>query len=145
MKSRIQAAIALNVLSFPLLGLGLLDPLEGLPALILGLVALLSARVLSKLRVPKLAWISLMATMVLLAIALVIVSLELQAAQSSAIISEPTSTTVGNALAGPAGLVLWASRISLLTMLVGLGLYIRNLVRALKAVTKSEGSLNGKP
>jgi len=75
----------------------------------------------------------------------VIVSLELQAAQSSAIISEPTSTTVGNALAGPAGWVLWASRISLLTMLVGLGLYIRNLVRALKAATKSEGTLNGKP
>jgi hypothetical protein len=140
MKFRIQVAIALAVLSFPLLGLGLLDPLEGLPALILGLVALIVARMLSNLKVPKLAWIPLLITISLLAVALLVVSLELQAAQSLAFSTNRMSTKVGNALAGPAGWLLWASRISLITMLAGIGLYVRNLLRALRETSKTEGN-----
>ncbi len=138
MKSRIQIAIALSVLSVPLLGLGLLDPLEGLPAVVLGLTALITARMLSKVKIPKVAWIPLLATMALLAVALVIVTIEMQQAQSNAVITKPISTTVGNALAGPAGWELWASRISLITTLVGLGLYPRDMWRALKVAPKDK-------
>ena len=140
MKSRIQVSIALAVLSFPLLGLGLLDPLEGLPALIMGLTALIIARILSDLKVPKLAWIALLITILLLAVALLLISLELETAQNHAVTQMPTSTKVGNALAGPASWLLWASRISLIAMLVGIAIYVRNLFGALKAMPRTKGN-----
>ena len=140
MKLRLQIGIALAVLSFPLVGLGLLDPLEGLPALILGLLALIIARMATTLRVPKLAWIPLLITIFLLAVALILITLELQAANFNEGTPQPSSTTVGNPLAGPASLLLWASRISLITLLVGIGLYIGNLLKALRKVSKTEGN-----
>ena len=140
MKSRVQISIALAVLSLPLLGVGLLDPLEGLPALMLGLAALIVARILSNLRVPKLAWIPLLLTISLLATALLVVGLDLQRAQSTSFSTNRILTKVGNAFSGPAGWLLWASRISLITMLLGLGLYARNLVRALRRTSETEGN-----
>lgn len=58
MKTRLTWAAVLSIVLIPMLAIGWLDPLEGLPLVVLGTVLVVAVRLLSKVRIPKFTWIS---------------------------------------------------------------------------------------
>ena len=74
MRPRLIAGLVLGVLALPIVFLGLIDPLEGGLALLLALTIGVVVRLLSGVPVPRLAWISMVATLAIgvLALALAI-------------------------------------------------------------------------
>jgi hypothetical protein len=125
MRTRRIIGLVIAIVELPLLVVGLIDPLEGgialLGAIALGIVAWLVSRV----PIPRLAWIAALATVVLGAITLGI-----------AIFSVPVETgpdTVAAPLSG--GLVVWnwLYRVGVLVTVAGWVVYLIRLVKTLRA------------
>ena len=70
--ARFSWAMVLTILSIPTLAIGLVDPLEGLPALIIGIVLAIVARTTSKVKYPKLALSSFILASIMMAVILVL-------------------------------------------------------------------------
>lgn len=132
MTTRLTWAAVLSIVMIPLLAIGFLDPLEGLPFLVLGLGLAVTVRLLSKVRFPRIAWISVLAVAVLMSLTLGFAIAE------SMPQNQPTGDTVGNPLMtgimlGPipvAFALLWLSRLAEIVMVVGLVMYTVKLFKA---------------
>ncbi|TXN31895.1 hypothetical protein [Lacisediminihabitans profunda] len=123
-RSRIIIALVLAAVAIPLLVLGLIDPLEGGLALVGVVVLGVAVRLLSKVRVPRLAWISIIATVAVGALTIVL-----------AVTARP-QPAVGGTVASPvSGVILgllWVYRLGVLSTLAGGVLYIVRLVGSLE-------------
>lgn len=128
MKTNLTVSIVLAIVMLIVLSVGLLDPLEGLLALILGVVLAVAARLLSKLSFPKLAWISFTVAAGILAIVL-----------GFALFVKPENTMAeaGTPLSLTLVIALWLSRVAIIVMDVGIVIYIVRLFKARQAASGS--------
>jgi len=122
-RTRRILAIVLAIITLPFLLLGLIDPLEGgislLVAVVLGVVVWAVARV----PMPKLLWISLIATVVVGAVTLGMAMLTLEEATGAATATNPILPVVG---------FVWLWRVGVLVVLVGAVVYVVRLFRSLR-------------
>jgi hypothetical protein len=122
----------------PLLTIGFLDPLEGLPLLVVGLALAVTVRLLSRVRFPRITWISVLVVAVLMSLTLGFAIAE------SMPQTQPTGDTVGNPLMNeimlgslPVVLILlWLSRAAEVVMVVGLVVYSVKLFTARSAAKR---------
>lgn len=124
MRTRRIIAIVLAFVAIPLLVFGLIDPLEGgivlLGAVVLGAIVWAVARV----PLPKLLWISLIATVALGALTL-----------GLAFVLAPQESgpgAGGNPIAGGLIALLWLWRAGVVVVLAGAILYLVRLFRSLR-------------
>lgn len=143
MKTKLTWAAVLSIVMIPLLSFGLLDPLEGLPLLILGLGIAVTVRLLSRVRLPRFTWVSFT-----VAASLMAVTLGIAIAQSFASPIRETETTVANPMAEGLMiggmpvliLLLWIARFANLVMIAGLVIYSVRIFRARAATTPADSS-----
>ena len=123
MRTRRIVAIVMAFLTLPFLLSGLIDPLEGgislLVAIVLGVVIWAAARV----PVPKLLWISLIATVAVGALTLGVAALTVEEATGSGTATNPILPVVG---------LVWLWRIGVLVVMVGAIVYLVRLFRSLR-------------
>lgn len=128
MRTRRIIAAVLKFIALPLLVLGLIEPLEGGIALLAAIVVGLAVGALSRVRLPALLWISLLATV---AVGVLTIGL--------AIIENPPGTmggTAGNPVF-PLIALVWVWRAGVIIVAAGAVLYIVRLFRALRASSTS--------
>lgn len=140
MVTRLTWAAIASIVMIPLLAIGWIDPLEGLPALVLGIGLAVTARLLSRVRIPKFTWIPFVVVA-----ALMIATLTLVIVQGSQMMADQRGNdTVSNPMAGelvfgglPIGTVmLWLERLAVLVMVAGLIYYTVLLIRALRSARR---------
>jgi hypothetical protein len=126
MRTRRIIAIVLAVLTIPLLVFGLIDPLEGGIALLIAIALGAVVWALARVPLPKLLWISLIATVAVGALTLGLAILNLE---------EPNGTgTAANPML-PLAALNWVWRAGVLVVLAGAVLYVVRLFRSLKETT----------
>lgn len=141
MITRLTWASILSIVLIPLLAIGWLDPLEGLPAVVLGTGLGVAVRLLSKVRIPKFTWISYVVAAGLMILLLVIVIVQGQMMMAT----QQTGNTVMNPISGEfaiggmpvAILLLWAARIADVVMVAGLIYYSVLVCKALAAARRA--------
>ncbi|MGN6273157.1 MAG: hypothetical protein ACTHMQ_08710 [Protaetiibacter sp.] len=123
MRTRRIIAVALAVLALPLLVLGLIDPLEGGVALLVAIAIGVVVWALSRVRLPALLWISLLATVAIGALTI-----------GLAVVESPPGTMGGTARnpVFPLIALVWVWRAGVLVVAAGAVLYIVRLFRALQ-------------
>lgn len=131
MRTRRIVAIALAVVSLPLLVLGLIDPLEGglalLAAIALGVVIWALARV----ALPRLLWISLIVTVAVGALTLGLALLDNGQAADGGTGHNPILPLIG---------LLWLWRAGVVVVAVGAVIYIVRLFQAVRSTpVKADG------
>lgn len=124
MHTRMVIGLVIAIIALPFLVFGLIDPLEGGIALLAAIALGIAAWLVSRVPVPRLAWIAALVTVVLGAITLGI-----------AIFSLPVETapdTVAAPLSG--GLVVWnwLYRVGVLVTVAGWVIYLIRLVKSLR-------------
>ena len=125
MRTRRIIAIVLAVITVPLLVFGLIDPLEGGIALLVAIALGVVVWVLARVPLPRLLWISLIATVAIGALTLGLAIFEIEGASGSG------SGTAANPML-PLAALLWVWRAGVLVVLAGAILYIVRLFRSLK-------------
>ncbi len=123
-KTNLTWAAALSIVAIPTLALGLTDPLEGFAALVVGIVLLVVVRVLSRVRIPKLALIPFIISFAMIAGMMLILLL---ASDSASAIAQDASAQ--NVSAFIVVLMLWPQRIATIVMVAGLIVYTVRLFR----------------
>lgn len=129
MRMRLVIGAAIAVIAALLLVPGLIDPLEGGIALLATTVVLVAVRLVSRVPVPKLAWI---AVSVAIALGVTILSL--------VVFTEPpegTGAGVPNPFSGAAVGLLWVYRAAVLVAFAGAVQYVVRIVRAARAPRQS--------
>jgi hypothetical protein len=139
-KPRRIIGLVLAVLGLPLLFVGLIDPLEGGIALILGALLGLAARLVSRVPVPKFTWASL-AVSIGLGVLTLLAAVFLR--DPASVDSATGEVTVSNPLATVpiAIILLWLYRLSVLVTLAGGIYYVVRIARATAGV--EEGAPSG--
>jgi hypothetical protein len=130
MKTRKVIAVVLAVLAMPILLLGLIDPLEGGIALLGAIALAIVVRLLSRVRIPKLAWISMLATVAVGVITIVIAITAVPPAGRSGQVMSPIS--------GATILLLWVYRVGVVVTLVGAVIYLVRLFRSLRTPVQAQ-------
>lgn len=124
MRTRRIVAIVLAFVALPILVFGLIDPLEGGIALLVGVALGVAVWALSRVPLPKLLWISLIATVALGAITL-----------GLALVLSPQESgpgAGGNPIAGGLISLLWLWRAGVVVVLAGGIVYLVRLFRSLR-------------
>ena len=131
MRTRLTWAAVLSIVMIPVLAIGWLDPLEGLPLVIVGIGFGVAVRLLSKVPIPRFTWISFVAVATLMTITIVAVAIG-----GAILAAQPVGDTgVNPTLAFPiAAVLLWVSRLADLVMVVGLVLYSVRIFQARRAL-----------
>lgn len=144
MITKLTWSAILSIVMIPSLAIGFVDPLEGLPLLVLGLALGATVRLLSKVHFPRFTWISVVATAVFTVALLVFASLNWAAIMADQM-PEGTAPNVLNdgplILGGMPVLILfmWVQRLVVLVMVAGLIMYTMKLFRARKAAILASG------
>ncbi|NYE19625.1 hypothetical protein [Microbacterium immunditiarum] len=128
MRTRRIVAIVVVIAAVPLVILGLIDPLEGGLALLGAIVLVFVAWLLSRVPVPRLAWIAAAATVLVGAVTIAI---------AIAVFSPGSPPTTGTVAAPGGGLLVplnWVWRVGVLVTLAGAVLYIVRLFQSLRRV-----------
>jgi hypothetical protein len=133
MKARQIIAIVLAVIALPVLFLGLIDPLEGGIALLVGVALVVAVRLISGVAVPKITWIPMS---VAIAVGLLILSIVIFANPGS-----PGGGDVPNPINGAVIALLWAYRAIVLVALAGAVVYVVRLIRGLRAADQPQESV----
>ena len=145
MTTRLTWAAVLSIILIPMLAIGWLDPLEGLPLVVLGIALLVTVRMLSKVRKPKITWISLVVVAGIMILTVTLALLQgpmIMAAMENA---QPDAT-VPNPLTGGFNLfgipvviaLLWVARAADLVMVAGLIVYSVRIFQARKSSKNSQ-------
>lgn len=129
MVARRWIAVVLAILAVPLLVLGLIDPLEGGIALLAVVVLGIIVWLLSRVRPPKLAWIALLATVIVGAITLGIAIAMIPPGGTPEGAAE---VTVANPMRWLAG-INWIYRAGVVVTAVGWVMWIVRLIRAARS------------
>lgn len=137
MRRRLTWAATLSIVMIPLLAVGWLDPLEGLPLLIIGVALGVTVRLLSRVTFPRFTWVSFV-----IVAGLMIATVTLAMLQWPMVMqAQETDVTVGNPLAEGftiagipiVGLLLWLARLADLVMVAGLVVYTIKIFKARRA------------
>lgn len=149
MVTRLTWAAILSIVMIPLLAIGWIDPLEGLPALVLGIGLAVTARLLSRVRIPKFTWISFVIVGALMTTTLILVIV-----QGSLMMAEQQG---GDTAANPmmnefvvgglpiAMVMLWVSRFAVIGMVAGLIYFAVRVIRALKSARRERRIASAAP
>lgn len=124
MRTRRIVAIVLAFVALPILVFGLIDPLEGGLALLAGVALGVGVWALSRVPLPRLLWISLIAT-----VALGAITLGLALALSP---QESGPGAGGNPIAGGLIGLLWLWRAGVVVVLAGAIVYLVRLFKSLR-------------
>lgn len=130
MRGSLIAGLVLAILDLPILFLGLIDPLEGGLALLVGLGIGVLVRVLTRVPVPRFTWIAFATT---LAIGMLV--LVLAVALPPVEVPEGAANPVGGRL--PLALLNWVYRLGVLVTLGGGVYYIVRIVQAMRAPART--------
>jgi hypothetical protein len=130
MRTRRIIAIVLAVLTIPLLVFGLIDPLEGGIALLIAIALGAVVWALARVPLPKLLWISLIATVAIGALTLGLAMLNLEEPNGSGTAANPML---------PLAALNWVWRAGVLVVLAGAILYIVQLFRSLREPAEPAG------
>jgi hypothetical protein len=125
--ARLTWAGAFSILSLVTLPFGLLDPLEGFPLLVAGVVFLILARNLSKVPARKLVVSSLILSALMMA---VILGMAFVAQDPRAYSLQ--GPTVDNWIALSTLVLLWTQRLVVVLLIIGLVLYAARIFRSRK-------------
>ena len=136
MKARRVIGLVLAIFALPLIFLGLIDPLEGGIAFIVGALLGLGAWLVSRVTVPRFTWISLSVSVGLGALTLLAAVFLRDPASVDSATGEATATNPF-ATVPIAVILLWVYRLSVLVTLAG-GIYY--VVRIARAITGAEDS-----
>lgn len=126
-RTRRIIAIVVAFAALPLVVLGLIDPLEGGIALLAAIGLGVVAWVLSRVPVPKLAWIAAAATLVVGAVTLAIAMANIPADP------QPGPDTVMGPMRGALVALNWVWRAGVLVTLAGAVLYVVRLFQSLRS------------
>ena len=139
MKTRHVIGLILAILGLPLIFFGLIDPLEGGVALIIGALLGLGAWLVSRVPVPRFTWISLAVSVGLGVLTLLAAVFLRDPASVDGAKGEVTATNPF-ATAPIAIILLWAYRLSVLVTLAGGILYVVRISRAIAGAEASAPS-----
>jgi hypothetical protein len=128
MRIRRIIAIVLAVLALPFVVFGLIDPLEGGIALLGAIVLGTIVWALSRVPLPRLLWISLIATVAIGAVTLGVAMLSLEEATGPGPATNPVLPVVA---------LVWLWRVGVLVVLAGAVLYLVRLFRSLKGTPRA--------
>lgn len=136
MRGRLIVSLILGILVLPIAVVGLIDPLEGGLALIVAVLVGALIRVLSRVPVPRLAWMAMAATLAVGLVALILAVAgmpgeESQVAGPEASAPNPLSVTVR--------VLVWVYRVGVLVVLVGAIAYLVRIGQALRSERRSTG------
>jgi hypothetical protein len=138
-KTRHVIGLILAILGLPLIFFGLIDPLEGGVALIIGALLGLGAWLVSRVPVPRFTWISLAVSVGLGVLTLLAAVFLRDPASVDGAKGEVTATNPF-ATAPIAIILLWAYRLSVLVTLAGGILYVVRISRAIAGAEASAPS-----
>ena len=129
--------LVLAILAVPMVFVGLIDPLEGGLALLLALALGFGARVLTRVPVPRLAWIPMVVSIGVGALTLVLVAIAMPDAadspQTGPEAAAPNPESVG------VRLLSWGYRLGVLVTLIGAIVYVAHIVRQLRQADARAG------
>jgi hypothetical protein len=131
MPTRRIIAIVLTITALPLTILGLIDPLEGGLALLGAIILVLVAWALSRVAVPRLAWIAGLVTVVIGATTIAIAISAIGAGQ------QPDAGTVMSPGVGMLHVLIWAYRLGVVVTLAGAVVYVVRLFKSHRAAAEA--------
>ena len=134
-RSRLIASLILGIIALPVIFVGLIDPLEGGLALLVGVGLGVAVRLLSAVPFPRLAWISMLAT---LGVGILVLALVISAVPSETVQEVGPEVTAPNPLNAGARILLWVYRLGVLLVFAGGVVYLVRIARALRVTVKSE-------
>lgn len=134
-RSRLIASLILGIITLPVIFVGLIDPLEGGLALLVGVGLGLAVRLLSGVPLPRLAWISMLAT---LGVGILVLALVIFAVPSETVREVGPEVTAPNPLNAGARILLWVYRLGVLVVFAGGVVYLVRIAQALRVTVKSE-------
>ena len=134
-RSRLIASLILGIITLPVIFVGLIDPLEGGLALLVGVGLGVAVRLLSGVPLPRLAWISMLAT---LGVGILVLALVIFAVPSETVQEVGPDVTAPNPLNAGARMLLWVYRLGVLLVFAGGVVYLVRIAQALRVTVKSE-------
>lgn len=136
MRPRLIVSLILGILTLPVLFFGLIDPLEGGIALLVGVGLGVGVRLLSGVPVPRLTWIAMLATIGVgvLALVLAVIGMPTEAVQEVG-----PEATAPNPLNAGVRMLVWVYRLGVLVVLMGAVVYLVRIGRALRAPALPHG------
>ena len=140
MTTRLTWSAVLSIILIPMLAIGWLDPLEGLPLVVLGIALLVTVRLLLKVRMPKITWSSLVVVAGIMILTVTLAALQWPLIMA-AMETPDTNTTAPNPLSEGFTLfgipivilLLWLARAADVVMVAGLIVYSVRIFQARKA------------
>lgn len=135
MSSRLVVSLILGIIALPVIFVGLIDPLEGGLALLVAVVLGVAVRLLSGVPLPRLAWISMLATV---GVGILVLVLVIFAVPSETVQEVGPEVTAPNPLNAGARILLWVYRLGVLLVLAGGVAYLVRIAQALRVTVKSQ-------
>lgn len=132
MRTRLTWAAVLSIVMIPVLAIGWLDPLEGLPLVIVGIGFGVAVRLLSKVPIPRFTWISFLVVAGVMTVTIVVAALQWAALSTTESVSASATNPI--ATIPLVAVLLWISRLADLVMVVGLVLYSVRIFQARRAL-----------
>lgn len=132
-RPRLIASLILGIVTLPVLFVGLIDPLEGGIALLVALGLGVGVRLLSAVPLPRLTWISMLAT---LAVGILALALALLQMPSEVVQEVGPEATAPNPLSAGVRTLVWVYRLGVIVVFVGGVVYLVRIGRALSALSR---------
>ena len=133
--SRLVVSLILGIIALPVIFVGLIDPLEGGLALLVAVGLGVAVRLLSGVPLPRLAWISMLATV---GVGILVLVLVIFAVPSETVQEVGPEVTAPNPLNAGARILLWVYRLGVLLVLAGGVAYLVRIAQALRVTVKSQ-------
>ncbi len=144
MITKLTWSAILSIVMIPLLAIGFVDPLEGLPLLVIGLALGVTVRLLSRMRFPRFTWITVVVAAVFTVALLVFASLNWAAMMAEQAPGDTVMNPLNNGpLIGDVPvliLFMWVQRLVILVMVAGLVMYTVKIFRARKTAKLAQVS-----
>lgn len=134
-RSRLVVSLILGIIALPVIFVGLIDPLEGGLSLLVAVGLGVAVRALSGVPLPRLAWISMLATV---GVGILVLVLVIFAVPSETVQEVGPEVTAPNPLNASARILLWVYRLGVLLVLAGGVVYLVRIAQALRVTVKSE-------
>jgi hypothetical protein len=137
-RSRLIASLILGIIALPVIFVGLIDPLEGGLALLVAVCLGVAVRLLSGVALPRLAWISMLATV---GVGILVLVLVIFAVPNETVQEVGPEVTAQNPLNAGARVLLWVYRLGVLLVLAGGVVYLVRIAQALRVPGKSKSEV----
>lgn len=132
----------LSIVLIPLLAIGWLDPLEGLPLVVLGTALVVTVRLLSRVRIPRLTWTTytVVAVFMTATIGVAIAESPAVTGQADPTVENPMASAIMIGGIPLLVVLMWVARVAILPMVAGLIVYTRRIIKARSAAKAAEAS-----